>query len=246
MSLKDLALRRIDADGAAFFAAASGNPQADVPSCPGWTVNKLVGHMGRIHTWAAQVVRSRTQEAISPRLFPEGPEDPELRLRWGIERHAELLTALADLDEGEPIWTFSTEGVAEARFWHRRQAHELALHRWDAQNAAGDPEPLDAELAADGVDELFSLFVSYERESATRVSTDATMHLHCTDRDGEWLVRFTPEGTAVTHEHAKGDVAVRGPASDLFLLLWNRIGRDRLEVFGDASLLDRWAEHVNV
>jgi uncharacterized protein (TIGR03083 family) len=247
MSIRDLALRRLEADGEAFFAAAERDPTADVQACPGWNVDKLVGHMGRIHTWATQVVRSRTTERISSRLFPEGPDEPVQRLRWGRERHAELVDALNDLGEDDPVWIWSPEGIGHGRFWHRRQAHELALHRWDAQRATGDPEPLDGELAADGIEELFAVFLTPTGGSTRQVSTDgATLHLHCTDRDGEWLVRFTPEGPSLTAEHAKADAAVRAPASDLFLLLWNRISREGLEVFGDASLLDRWAEHVHV
>jgi predicted lipid carrier protein YhbT len=48
----------------------------------------------------------------------------------------------------------------------------------------------------------------------------------------------------VRREHAKGDVAVRAPASDLLLFLWGRIPPDRLEVMGDTALLPRWFELV--
>ncbi len=248
MSIKELALRSIAADGAAFFDAAAQDPGAAVPGCPGWTVDKLVGHLGRVHTWAAQVVRSRSTEPISSRLFPEGPDDPTLRLRWGRERHIELLSALGELDEEEPIWVFLPDShTGRGAFWLRRQAQELMLHRWDAQQATGQPQPLDPELAADGIDELLTLFVARAASATGRVAGDgATMHLHCTDREGEWLVRFTPAGLEVTREHAKGDLAVRGSAESLHLLLWNRIGREGLDVFGDASLLDRWREHVHV
>lgn len=249
MSIKELALRCLQADGSAFFAAAALDPQAAVPGCPGWDVDKLVGHVGRVHTWAAQVVRSRTAEPISSRLFPEGPENaPELRLDWGRERHAELLDALRGLDEEEPIWVFlPRSGTGRGGFWLRRQAQELMLHRWDAQQATGDPQPLDAALAADGIDELLTQFLAPAASHTTKVAGGGeTMHLHCTDREGEWLVRFTEGGLQVTREHAKGDVAVRGPAETLHLLLWNRISRDGLDVFGDASLLDRWREHIHV
>jgi len=248
MGIKDLTLARFAADGPAFLDAAGRDPGAAVRATPGWTVDKLVGHMGRIHTWAAQVVRSRTQEGISPRLFPEGPEDdPGLRIEWARERHAELLAALRDLGEDEPIWTFSPNGIGRGRFWMRRQAHELALHRWDAQDATGDAAPLHAELSADGLDELLSMFLPQMTESARQVSSEgATMHVHCTDVDGEWLLRFTAEGAVTTAEHAKGDLAVRGSAADLYLLLWNRTGRDAVDTFGDTSLLDRWAEHVRI
>jgi uncharacterized protein (TIGR03083 family) len=247
MSIKELALRRLEADGRAFLAAARRDPSAPVPSCPGWNLDKLVGHVGRVHTWAAQVVRSRTAEPISSRLFPAGPDDPTLRLEWARERHAELLDALRGLGEDEPIWVFRPNGPGTGRFWLRRQAHELALHRWDAEQALGAPQPLDGELAADGIDELLAAFLPNMAKSAAHVSRDgATMHVHCTDRDGEWLVRFTPDGPVTTAEHTKADVAVRGPAADLYLCLWNRVSRDRVEVFGDASLLDRWAEHVRI
>jgi hypothetical protein len=48
----------------------------------------------------------------------------------------------------------------------------------------------------------------------------------------------------VTREHAKGDVAVRGTASDLLLFLWGRLPGERLEVLGDASLVGRYFELV--
>ena len=43
----------------------------------------------------------------------------------------------------------------------------------------------------------------------------------------------------VGHEHAKGDVAARGTASDLALLVWGR-RRPSVEVFGDEAALDAW------
>ena len=54
---------------------------------------------------------------------------------------------------------------------------------------------------------------------------DGTLHLHCTDVEGEWLVARRDGEVTVTREHAKGDVAARGSASDLFLFLWGRVPR---------------------
>ena len=71
-----------------------------------------------------------------------------------------------------------------------------------------------------------------------------TIHLHCTDGEGEWLVRLAPDGATVTREHAKGDVAARGTASDLLLLVWGRITPDAVDVFGDAALLARWQDRT--
>jgi predicted lipid carrier protein YhbT len=91
-------------------------------------------------------------------------------------------------------------------------------------------------LAADGIDELFAVIPYWPMEPHPHGDGE-TVHLHCTDLEGEWLVRLVPDGLVVTREHAKGDVAVRGTASDLSLFLYGRVVADALEVFGDAALL---------
>ena len=46
----------------------------------------------------------------------------------------------------------------------------------------------------------------------------------------------------VTHEHGKGDVAVRGPASELFLFLWGRLPLDGggRSAHGDPEVAAAW------
>ena len=55
-------------------------------------------------------------------------------------------------------------------------------------------------------------------------------------------MRLAPGGVNVVNEHAKGDVAARGAASDLLLMMWGRVPVTQVEVFGDASLLERWSD----
>jgi predicted lipid carrier protein YhbT len=112
------------------------------------------------------------------------------------------------------------------------------MHRVDAQLAAGAPTPIEAELAADGIDELLSLVGT--RPPAA--GSGETIHLHCTDVEGEWMIRLGADGLEVTREHAKGDVAVRGTASALLCWTMGRGSDDGLEVFGDALLVERWRE----
>ena len=57
---------------------------------------------------------------------------------------------------------------------------------------------------------------------------------------GEWVIRFGDPGFEWSHAHEKGDVAVRGPVSDLYLLMWGRAPLDDLESFGDAGVVARW------
>jgi hypothetical protein len=47
-------------------------------------------------------------------------------------------------------------------------------------------------------------------------------------------------GFAVAREHAKGDAALRGPASDVLLVLWRRLPLDAVDVVGDATVAARF------
>jgi uncharacterized protein (TIGR03083 family) len=154
-----------------------------------------------------------------------------------------VVAALEAADPDADVWTFGLPRTV--RFWLRRQAHETTLHAWDAGTASGAALPIDAELAADGVDEYVD-FVPRTLKREPGTWTGETIHLHRTDGPGEWLLTLGPVGAAtVDRGHAKGDVAVRGGAVALLLWATNRIGSDRLDIVGNAALLTRWAAEVH-
>jgi uncharacterized protein (TIGR03083 family) len=229
-------------DAAALLAAADVGLDADVPSCPGWQVERLVGHVGRVYRWTAGWVRL----GAAPTDIERPPAGPAVR-DWAARGLDELVSAVSadTADRAVSSWA----GEQPAIFWPRRMAIETALHRWDAQSAHGVAEPIDATLAVDAIDELFEVIVP-ARVADALTGDGETLHLHATDVEGEWLVTLTPSGPPqVERTHAKGDVAVRGPASDLLLLLWNRADdavRERLQIFGDSSLLDRWSTSIRL
>jgi uncharacterized protein (TIGR03083 family) len=229
------ALRR---EAAAFLAAARvAGVEASVPSCPDWTVGDLCAHVGRLHRWAKEVVDGRPAEPAGGWKRIEPPTGPEVVdfVEAGVEPFA---TALDAADPDDPCWTWVDEKAV--RFWARRQANELAIHRWDAQLAGGDAQPVDHDLAVDSIQELFD--IRSFRPGGVTPGQGETIHLHCTDGEGEWLARFEADRAIVTHEHAKADAAARGTASDLLLLMWGRIPVDGLEVFGDVALLSAWRD----
>jgi uncharacterized protein (TIGR03083 family) len=198
-------------------------------------VERLIGHLGRVHRWAAEAARSGKQ----PEAMERPPQGPDV-LDWyeaGIEPLVEALR--------QPIpggWNFVGVSDPNGAFWPRRLAVETAIHRWDGEAAVGGSAaagPIDAALAADGIDELVSVF------APSRVGTDGpagTLHVHCNDADGEWTLAAGSSGLVVERGHAKGDAALRGPASSLLLALWRRVrpGDAGLEVFGDTTVADRW------
>ena len=228
---------RTESDALATAARAAG---VDVPvaSCPEWKVIDLLGHVGRIQHWVTRIVQTRP-EPPGHNWRQDDPPEPSEAIDWFADGATALADALASVAPDEAVWTWAPDH--QARFWARRMAHEVAVHRWDAQTAVGAPQPIDRELAVDGIQEAFDIMPA--RLAANPPSGGGeTIHLHCTDGEGEWLLRLTPEGVDVTREHAKGDVAARGTASDLLLLVWGRIEPDAVDVFGDAALLARWQD----
>ena len=222
-------------------AARAAGVDAPVPSCPKWTVTDLLGHMGRIHRWVTRIVVDQSQDRGDHWSEHEPPPPGEL-LDWFAQGVDPLADALRDAGPDAAVWTWTSDRTSG--FWARRQAVETAVHRYDAQLAANAPAPVEPDLAVDGIDELFWMVPYWQWADRVRGNGE-TLHFHCTDTDGEWLVRVNPDGIVVTLEHAKGDVAARGTASNLLLYLYGRASIDELEVFGDASVLTRWRELVN-
>ncbi|HEV8628213.1 MAG TPA: maleylpyruvate isomerase N-terminal domain-containing protein [Acidimicrobiia bacterium] len=229
-------------------AARRAGVDAPVPTCPDWTVADLARHQGRVFHWMSALVETKAQEVIDRTPFEEeaqGADDPLTFVAGGAE-HA--LAVLGAVDPDTPVWNWFDGGPGPARFWFRRIAHETVVHRADAEAAAAAPaaalsrvEP--AELAADGIDEFLAFLVLRAR-GGRPAGLSGSYHFHTTDVPGEWVVVFDGDDVTVRREHAKADVAVRGPASDLELFLYNRRGSEGLEVFGDPAAVAAWTEHI--
>jgi uncharacterized protein (TIGR03083 family) len=210
----------------------------EIPHLEGWTVHTVVGHTGWIFRYVAKSLQSPPGEKPSRSSVGEPPVGAQV-LAWFAAGADELRTVLAntDLDQLRPTWT----GPQPARWWLRRVSHEIAMHRWDAYAPIGRPEPIGAEQARDGVDEVLEVFVPNRLQFDKLAGTGETIHLHANDIEaGEWLLELGSQEVRWERSHAKGDVAARGTASDLLLLLWSRITPADVETFGDAGLLDRW------
>lgn len=237
----DSYLTSIREAGHALADAAEGNLDAQVPTCPEWKVADLVAHTGRVHMWVTGIVDSG---GAPPGRLPETPADRPDLLTWYRESHARLLERLAAHGPDDAAWVFIPPAPQKVGWWYRRQAMETAIHRYDAQAAAGDPEPVDAELAAAGVDEFLTEFLPGVMANRPVAGLTGTFHLHATDTPGEWWLDFGAENLAARREHAKADTAVRGPAGGLFLWVWNRTTPEEagLEVFGDGAVVDAWRD----
>lgn len=237
----------IEADLARFAAAVRTGPlDAPVAACPGWDLRQLTAHMGHIHRWARLCLLTGENPQVVAFVQPAADASGEDLASWLVKGGERLLATLREIDPQAPTWhPFLIERVAGV--WARRQAHELAVHRWDAERATGEPAPIDPELASDGIDEFFE--VTHPRTMTRERATPpvGSLHVHCTDVPGEWLAWYetTEEGSRYrfTREHAKGDAALRGPAAELLLALYHRPhDADALSPVGDPGVLAGWLE----
>lgn len=235
-------LSALAADSEALADLAEGHLDHPVPACPGWTVADVVGHLGGVYSWAWLVVRAAGEKPDKDREAP--PEDRDALVPWFREQRTAVIDVLGSAEPDAPAWTFVRAGEPTVGWWRRRQALETAIHLHDVASAVGSPGTVAPDLAADGVDELLTQFLPGYLRRNRIPGLEGTLHLHCTDADGEWVLDFTGPDLQVRREHAKSDTAVRGPASDLFLLLWNRVGLDApgIEVFGRQDVASALAE----
>jgi uncharacterized protein (TIGR03083 family) len=232
-------LQALRDDGVALAEAAGKGLDPPVPACTGWTVADLVLHTGMVHRHKLEILRGRLAGPPDP-WPPPAPARADL-LGWYSEGLEELLTVLEATDPETSVWTFHPSDQT-AGFWYRRMAQETAVHRVDAQSAHGDPAPVPAALAADGVAELLEVFLAPRAEGSPVGGRGESLHLHATDTEGEWLLRLLPAGVELGQGHARGDAVAAGTASDLLLFLWGRTGADLLERSGDPAVLARVRE----
>ena len=213
--------------------------ETTVPSCPEWKLRDLAHHLGSHHRWVA----GNLDQPADGNAFKQREEPPadEAIPDW-LQAGAEMLaTKLAATDPAKPCWTWVPFDQSVG-FWARRTTQETAMHRWDAQNAGGPADAVEPALAADGVDEYLGILGAFR---GRRFPEGGSIHLHTTDTPGEWVVRLGPDGIQLTREHVKGDVAVRGPASDVLLVLMGRKTMDAADVLGDVPLFEQFRKHAS-
>jgi uncharacterized protein (TIGR03083 family) len=234
-------------------AIQQARPQARVPSCPDWDADDLLWHLGLVQHFWTTVVRDKLPGDEAEKRNPDRPPGGRAVL-LGFYRQASqaLAAALRATSPDTPAWTWSQDQTAG--FIYRRQAHEALIHRIDAELTAGARTPLDAQLAADGVDESLRIMYAACPGWATITPIPGrTLRLRATDTGDSWLVtlaRFTgtdPEGTSYDEpdihiaESDPGEPAraeITGTAADLDCWLWHRPPFGPVEQSGDQDILD--------
>ena len=227
---------------------------AAVPPCAPWLVKDLLRHTGYVHRWAARHITERPGQVLDgppeAEILRGGAEDAGL-LTWFLAGHAALTETLAAADPALECATFMA-APSPLAFWARRQAHETAIHRADADSAVGVTPDYLAEFAADGIDELIMGFGRRRKYQPGSTADGGRLRVLAADTGDAWSIEAheghlqprrdtpdAPEGAGCT---------VSGPASGVYLYLWHRADAAQagVTVAGDPTLLASWQASVRV
>ena len=237
-------LRLMDERSTAFQAAVAATPSLDVqvPTCPEWTLLDLVEHLveGR-NKWTA-IVTAGSADDPADFSVPEAPREREAVLTYFATSVQQQLDALREAGPDRGCWTWwgDSQSPQTSGAVARDQLQQLAVHTYDAQVTVGAPQPLDAELALDGVDEF---------QTTRCAGTEPWPHepvvvdYHATEgrswrlwvSDGHTRTARLPDGEG----SEKADVAVWGTAHELVMFFYGRIPTKSLRTEGNPGILDQ-------
>ena len=199
-------------------AAERAGMGAGVPACPGWAVRDLLKHTGYVHRWATGYVTGgpghRADSESEEEILSQGPGDAGLP-GWFREGHAALVRALSEAKPGLDTWAF-LPAPSPLAFWSRRQAHETAIHRADAEQAAGrtSASVFEPDFAADGVDELLMGFLARSITRGRGPSLSGSLAVHAGD-GADWLIAGGAAEPGVSRGAGAAQCDVTGPPGEL-------------------------------
>jgi uncharacterized protein (TIGR03083 family) len=224
---------------------------APVPSCPDWDARALLDHLAGVQWHWGTVVRERITEDgdLEP---PPFPHEREALLAAYDDASAALQGSLRNTDPDTEVWMWAED--KRVGFIARRQALEAAVHRMDAELAAGVPgSAVDPALAADGVLEVLDVMYGGCPPWGSFEPLGPHAVVRCTDTGDEVTVvvgRFTgtdPDGTSydepdlsvrAADPESEPSAAVTGTADDLLAWLWHRRGRASVTMTGDDTTIE--------
>jgi uncharacterized protein (TIGR03083 family) len=221
----DAYLASIEADTSALADTLTDQTlDTDVPSCPGWTMRDLARHLGEVQRWARLAVlhASPPDESLIDAPPAPGPTEAADLRAWLLAGSRALTSAMRDLDPYAPTWhPFTVPQIAAV--WPRRQAHEVAVHRWDAEQAVGTTaEPF--ALGSDFVSEYFEVIVPRVVARDGRVTPVGRLAVRESDTGMVYLVDTTDSAVrfGALDDPTTVDGEIAGSADDLVLALWRR------------------------
>jgi len=236
-------------------AAEHGDLDVDIAPCDGWDMRALVRHLGLIHLWAAGNVAYTDDDWLDAddipdmaRYWPElgsvWPDDADL-VAWYRRTKENLVQVLESAPADHHCFSF-LPAPTPVTMWSRRQASEIAIHRFDAEQARGITTHFEPAFAADMLDELLSGFAPRSGSEEMGVDSERLLHVHAHDVDEHWYLTIGPNGVATDRDGGDADLTVTATAAELYLLMWNRTDESSVTLAGDAELMGVWRTSCRV
>ena len=212
-------------------AVRAADPDHPVAAGPGWTARDVAVHTGAVYHHKMAILRlGRLPERGEWATRPPDGADPVAWFTAALEQILEVLGKV-DPDAGTMTWA----GEQPTWFWHRRMAQETAVHRVDAESTLGGGEPIDNDLALDGIDEVLTVFLRSDRDASAPGSGERVLI-----RTGEhaWSVALGADRVEVERGPGPSDAVITADASDLVLWLWGRRPDEVVHVEGERAAAD--------
>nr|BFE82787.1 hypothetical protein GCM10020093_053880 [Planobispora longispora] len=227
-------------------AAAQAGLDAPVPTCPGWTVQDLLDHTGGVHRWATAYVATGKTEPFTDEEKAEFFSAPagETLIDWFRDGHAALVRTLREADPALECWAF----LRAPSLWRSGPGGRRTRPRSTGWTPSPPPGRSPRSIP------------SWPPTASTSSSTASSP-----GRGGGWSPTRRSawpsvpptsrppgrSGWSRRADHRPGvrddaDCVVSGPATGLYLLLWNRVDADGLDVHGDRDVLALWREKARV
>jgi uncharacterized protein (TIGR03083 family) len=227
-------LAQLAADGAALRAAAT-DLDADVPTCPGWTVRDAVEHTAVVYAHKATIVEGSLSG--SPPGWPPDFTYDDVRDFYDEQLHR-VIEALRTRDPATSVWTWYPPEQTVG-FWVRRMMQETVIHRADVEAAIGRQPEIPDEVAVDGIDEIIELMLcNDDPEFYEGTPPGRGERVAITAGGSAWTITLGPAVASFTREaEADVDATVAGNAGAVLLAVWNRLPYSAVSTTGDESAL---------
>lgn len=233
----------IDSDTDRLVAMGQRGLKAAVPGCPGWDVGEVVWHVATVYEHKIRVMADNAFPEAWPPTW-DFRDDEEIAFLQSAK--ARLFEEFARHEIGEQTQTFGADTTIA--FWARRMACEIAIHRYDGEQAHDDTTPIPADIAIDGIDEMLHVMLAgpwWKERVQTDHPVDALVAIEAGGH--RWVCDVQRASVTVTPDAPAPAVAmIVGDPEAVFLWMWGRVGDDAVAFSGDQTIAlefrDRLAE----
>lgn len=224
-------LELIDLDTDRLVAMGERGLEEQVPACPGWNVAEVLWHVAGVYEHKIRVMADNAW----PEDWPPADFEDKEEIGFLRDAKAHLFEEFSRHELTDQTQTFGAD--SSVAFWVRRMACEIAVHRYDAEQAHGDTTPIPSDIATDGIDEMLQVMLAgpwWKERVQTEHPVDALVAVESGGH--RWICDVRRTSVTVTEgASTPATVTVAGDAADVFLWLWGRAGDEVVTFSGDET-----------